>query len=162
MKTQPNLTKKRIIPDEKFKLFVSLQKHYKDIDENDKKSSTNLSFYEKEHFFGKKDFFNFEYEFRTNQTFKDVKKIIQEKTNFFPEMMEFAIFSHNEKDKKGKIKTFYTRKDYKDDEFLYDSYYYKNKEQEAKVLYVLIKKNEKYDALNKLSKEMKEENQKMI
>ena len=78
------------IPANDLELTVKLQKHFKDNEKKDEDVGTSLSNYENEYFYAIKDNFTFKYTFKTNQTFKEVKEIIQEKTKFFSRYDEFC------------------------------------------------------------------------
>ena len=116
------------------------------------KRGTNLYYYEEEFHYANKDNFVFYHTFKTNQTFKEVKKIIQEKTKFFPDMMSFGIWTHYDEKENT---SYYKGISYKDEDTLYNSCYNQTYT-EARYLYIIIdkNKNENYKALNNFAEEM--------
>ena len=147
-------TSQNSIPANDLELTVKLQKYFRNEENKDKDVGTELSNYENEYFYANKDNFIFKYTFKTNQTFKEVKQIIQEKTKFFPDMMSFGKFIR--KEKRNKTDFFiYDYVNYKDDDVLYKSCY-DSIYSEARIIYVIIdkEKNEKYKIYNNIYEEM--------
>lgn len=102
------------IPEKDLKLKVILMNEHKKEGAED----TSLRKYKEEFLYANIEEDEFDYTFKTNQTFKEVKLIISYITKFHPKMMSIGKWSgYDEKDNT----TYYDYIDYKDTDTLYNS-----------------------------------------
>ena len=84
-----------IIPEKDLKLKIILVNKYKNEELND----SSLRKYKNEFLYAKIDKDEFDYTFKTNLTFKEVKQIVADLTNFSPKMMSLAKWSSSDEKK---------------------------------------------------------------
>jgi len=133
-----------IIPEKDLKLQIHLVNKHEDKEFND----TSLRKYKNEFLYAKIDKDKFDYTFKTNQTFKEVKEIVANLTNFSPKMMSLAKWSsYDEKENMD----YYTRVNYNDNDTLYNSCF-NQPYTETKYLYIIIDKDkfESHQMLNNI------------
>ena len=86
----------KTIPEKDLKLEIHLVNKY----ENEEINDASLRKYQKDFLYAKIDNDRFNYTFKTNQTFKEVKQIVANLTNLNPKMMSIGKWSSYDEDKK--------------------------------------------------------------
>lgn len=138
------------IPEEDLELKVFLTSEH----EKEGTRDRSLRKYKEEFPYANIEEDEFDYTFKTNQTFKEVKQIIFNKTKFHPKMMSFGKWSYY--DEKENM-TYFESVNYKDTDTLYDSCF-NQPYTETRYLYVIIdkNKNENHQMLNNIYKDFNE------
>ena len=141
------------IPEKDLKLKVILVSEHKQ--EGTEERDQSLRKYKEEFLYANIEKDEFDYTFKTNQTFKEVKLIISNITKFHPKMMSIGKWvRYDEKDNV----TYFTSVDYKDTDTLYNSCF-NQPYTETRYLYIIIDKN-KYDSHQILNDIYKDSNKK--
>ena len=121
-----------IIPEKDLKLKIILVNKNKNEELND----SSLRKYKNEFLYAKIDKDEFDYTFKTNQTFKEVKQIVAHLTNFSPKMMSLGKWSrYDEKEEMN----YYEDVNYNDNDTLNNSCF-NQPYTETRYLYIIIDK----------------------
>ena len=88
-----------IIPEKDLKLQIHLVNEH----ENEELNDSSLRKYKNEFLYAKIDKDKFDYTFKTNQTFKEVKEIVANLTNLNPKMMSLGKWDHYDEKKKIRL-----------------------------------------------------------
>ena len=141
------------IPEKDLKLKVILVSEHKQ--EGTEERDKSLRKYKEEFLYANIDKDTFDYTFKTNQTFKEVKLIVSNITKFHPKMMSIGKWDYyDEKDNM----TYFKSVDYKDTDTLYNSCF-NQPYTETRYLYIIIDKN-KYESHQILNDIYKDSNKK--